>query len=75
MTSSPGKVTGEELKTNLERALERYLLWEPNPDMQIPPGQESPEPNDAYLEDDDVDRMTATEEAKKEKQEFKHEEL
>ena len=63
------KVTQEEIQRNLDRALQRYVDWQQEP--EIPPGQDSPEPQDAYREDDedneeDDEEVEATVETKHE---------
>ena len=67
------KVTKGEIQRNLDRALQRYMDWQQEP--EIPPGQDSPEPQDAYREDDedseedeeeDDDEVEATVETKHE---------
>ena len=68
-TSISDKVTKEEIQRNLDRALQRYVDWQQEP--EIPPGQDSAEPQDAYREDDedneeDDEEMEATVETKHE---------
>ena len=67
------KVTKEEIQRKLDRALQRYMDWQQEP--EIPPGQDSPEPQDTYREDDedseedeeeDDDEVEATVETKHE---------
>ena len=41
------------MQRNLRRAIQRFIDWAKEPD--IPPGMDSPEPNDAYMEDDNDD--------------------
>ena len=79
-TSISDKVTKEEIQRNLDRALQRYMDWQQEP--EIPPGQDSPEPQDAYREDDEYDREKDEEEDDEEDNEeveatveTKHEEL
>ena len=45
--------------------------WVKEPD--IPPGMDSPEPNDAYMEDDNTDEMAEFEETRQDQE--KHQEL
>ena len=74
-TSISDKVTKEEIQRNLVRALQRYMDWQQEP--EIPPGQDSPEPQDAYREDDE-DREEDEEEDDEKMEatvETKHEEL
>lgn len=74
-TSISDKVTKEEIQRNLDRALQRYMDWQQEP--EIPPGQDSPEPQDAYREDDE-DREEDYEEDDEEVEatvDTKHEEL
>ena len=60
------------MQRNLRRALQRFIDWAKEPD--IPPGMDSPEPNDAYIEEDDNgDELEMTEETVQE--EGRHEEL
>ena len=68
-TSISDKVTKEEIQRNLDRALQRYVDWQQEP--EIPPGQDSPELQDAYREDDedneeDDEEVEATVETKHE---------
>ncbi|KAM7443457.1 hypothetical protein ABFA07_007773 [Porites harrisoni] len=74
-TSISDKVTKEEIQRNIDRALQRYMNWQQEP--EIPPGQDSPEPQDAYREDDE-DREEDEQEDDEEMEatvETKHEEL
>ena len=60
------------MQRNLRRAIQRFIDWAKEPD--IPPGMDSPEPNDAYMEEDDNgDELEMTEETVQE--EGRHEEL
>lgn len=59
------------MQRNLRRAIQRFIDWAKEPD--IPPGMDSPEPNDAYMEDDNDDELEVSEEITQE--EGRHEEL
>ena len=59
------------MQRNLRRAIQRFIDWAKEPD--IPPGMDSPEPNDAYMEDDNDDELEVSEETTQE--EGRHEEL
>lgn len=52
-TNVSDQVTKQEVQHNLRRAIQRFLEWGREP--EIPPGMDSPEPNDAYMEDDEDD--------------------
>lgn len=52
-TNVSDQVTKQEVQSNLRRAIQRFFDWGKEP--EIPPGMESPEPNDAYMEDDKDD--------------------
>lgn len=70
-TNTSDQVTKEEVQRNLRRAIQRFIDWAKEPD--IPPGMDSPEPNDAYMEDDNDDELERSEEITQE--EGRHEEL
>lgn len=59
------------MQRNLRRAIQRFIDWAKEPD--IPPGMDSPEPNDAYMEDDNDDELEVSEETTQE--DGRHEEL
>lgn len=64
--SSLDIVTKDEVGRNIDRALQRYLDWTREP--EISPGQDIPQPQDAYGEDDIDEEM-------EEAQDTRHEEL
>ncbi|KAL9985835.1 hypothetical protein ACROYT_G008284 [Oculina patagonica] len=70
-TNTSDQVTKEEVQRNLRRAIQRFMDWTKEPD--IPPGMNGPEPNDAYMEDDNTDEMEESEETRKD--EDRHQEL
>lgn len=59
------------MRRNLRRAIQRFIDWAKEPD--IPPGMDSPEPNDAYMEDDNDDELEVSEETIQDEE--RHEEL
>ena len=59
------------MRRNLRRAIQRFMDWAKEP--EIPPGMDSPEPNDAYMEDDNDDELEVSEETIQD--EGRHEEL
>ena len=63
-SSTLDKITKEEVQRNIDRALQRYLDWARDP--EIPPGQDSPQPQDAYIDDDNEEEMKETEEVRHE---------
>ncbi|KAJ7393735.1 hypothetical protein OS493_003394 [Desmophyllum pertusum] len=70
-TNTSDQVTKEEVQRNLRRALQRFIDWAKEPD--IPPGSDSPQPNDAYTVDDNDDELEVTEEPRQ--NEGMHQEL
>ncbi|XP_020609691.1 lysine-specific demethylase 8-like [Orbicella faveolata] len=69
-TNTSDQVTKKEVQRNLRRAIQRFIDWAKEPD--IPPGMDSPEPNDAYMDDND-DELEVTRETIQE--EGRHQEL
>ena len=63
-TKTSDKITKDEVQRNIDRALQRYLDWAREP--EIPPGQDSPEPQDAYREDDNEEETEETEQVRHE---------
>ena len=70
-TNTLDQVTKEEVQRNIDRALERYAHWAGRREPDIPPGRDSPEPQEAYTEDDNEEEQEEMEET----EETRHEEL